>query len=85
MVMKRLSILLVALVIALFAMIGAALKRAGHDVVIYCPDLRPIDWHDVLTADLVGLSSITSTVPMAYETADRLRRRDCRPGITGFP
>jgi len=55
-------------------MIGAALKTADHDVVIYCPELRPIDWADVLAADLVGLSSTTSTAPAAYEMADKLRR-----------
>ena len=55
-------------------MIGAALKAAGHDVVIYCPQVHPVDWDDVLDADLVGISSTTSTAPAAYEMADRLRR-----------
>lgn len=44
-------------------MIGAALKAAGHDVVIYCPQLSPVRWDDVLDADLVGISSTTSTAP----------------------
>ena len=35
-------------------MIGAALKRAGHDVRIYCACVAPIDWDDVASADLVG-------------------------------
>jgi len=54
-------------------MIGAALKAAGHDVVIYCPQLSPIDWDDVDSADVVGISSTTSTAPAAYEMCDRLR------------
>jgi radical SAM superfamily enzyme YgiQ (UPF0313 family) len=64
-------------------MIGAALKQAGHDVVIYCPSLRPVDWDDVLAADLVGISSITATAPVAYEAADRLRRRGVPTVIGG--
>ena len=55
--------------------IGAALKAHGHDVLIYHPHLAPINWDDVYTADLVGLSSTTSTTPAAYAMADDLRWR----------
>ena len=55
--------------------IGAALKEAGHDVRIYNPQLAPIDWDDVFTAELVGISCTTSTAPAAYEIGDELRRR----------
>ena len=44
-------------------LIGAGLKAAGHDVVIYCPQFSPIDWDDLLSADIVGISSTTSTAP----------------------
>jgi anaerobic magnesium-protoporphyrin IX monomethyl ester cyclase len=54
-------------------MIGAALKAAGHDVVIYCPQLAPIDWDDALDADLVGISTTTSTAPAGYEMSARFR------------
>ena len=54
-------------------MIGAALKAAGHDVRIYCTDMAPVDWDDVAGADLVGLSTTTSTAPAGYAMADRLR------------
>ena len=56
-------------------MIGATLKQHGHDVRIYNPQLAPIDWDDVFTAELVGLSSTTSTTPATYAIADGLRRR----------
>jgi len=56
-------------------MIGASLKQHGHDVRIYNPQLAPIDWDDVHTAELVGLSSTTSTTPATYAIADGLRRR----------
>ena len=56
-------------------MIGAALKAAGHDVRIYAPKTAPIDWDDVNGADVVGLSTTTSTAPAAYDMADGLRLR----------
>ena len=56
-------------------MIGAALKAAGHDVWMYAPRAAPVDWADVESSDLVGLSTTTSTAPAAYEMADRLRAR----------
>jgi radical SAM superfamily enzyme YgiQ (UPF0313 family) len=55
--------------------IAAALKGHGHDVLIYSPQMAPIDWDDVNSADLVGISSTTSTVPTAYQFADELRER----------
>ncbi|MFA4965936.1 MAG: radical SAM protein, partial [Thermoleophilia bacterium] len=41
--------------------IAATLKQHGHDVLIYSPQLAAVDWDDVHGADLVGLSSTTST------------------------
>ncbi len=63
-------------------LIGAALKANGHDVRIYAEQLAPVDWDDVHGADLVGLSSTTSTITRAYEYADDLRRRGI-PVIVG--
>jgi anaerobic magnesium-protoporphyrin IX monomethyl ester cyclase len=56
-------------------LIGATLTAAGHDVLIYNSNIAPIDWDDVLSADLVGISTTTSTVPSGYEFADRVRER----------
>ena len=58
--------------------IAAALKEHGHDVLVYNPTMAPIDWDDVNTSDLVGLSSTTSTA------IDRLRVRR-RPARTRHP
>jgi len=55
--------------------IAATLEERGHDVLIYSPQMAPIDWDDVNSADLVGISSTTSTVPTAYQFADDLRGR----------
>jgi anaerobic magnesium-protoporphyrin IX monomethyl ester cyclase len=65
-------------------LIGAALKDAGHDVRIYCPQAAPIDAVDVAGADLVGISTTTSTAPAAYALADSLRAAGL-PVIIGGP
>ena len=56
-------------------LIGAALKSAGHDVLIYSSKLAPIDERDLAAADLVGISTTTSTAPAGYAMADALRQR----------
>ncbi len=53
--------------------IGAVLGEMGHDVRIYVESLAPIDWDDLLSADLVGFSTTTGTTPPAYKMADRVR------------
>ncbi len=55
--------------------IAATLKEHGHDVLVYNPTMAPIDWDDVNTSDLVGLSSTTSTATTAYEFAEQLRAK----------
>ena len=63
--------------------IAATLKAAGHDVLVYNPTMAPIDWDDVNTSDLVGLSSTTSTATTAYEFSDGLRARGIPTVIGG--
>ena len=63
--------------------IAAALKEKGHDVLVYNPTMAPIDWDDVNTSDLVGLSSTTSTATTAYEFADGLRAKGIPTVIGG--
>jgi radical SAM superfamily enzyme YgiQ (UPF0313 family) len=55
--------------------IGATLKAAGHDVKIYNSNISPIDWNDVNAADLVGISTTTSTATEGYRFADDCRER----------
>jgi anaerobic magnesium-protoporphyrin IX monomethyl ester cyclase len=62
--------------------IGAILARQGHDVSITVEMLAPIDWDDLATADLVGISSTTATTPTAYAIADRLRAQG-KPVVFG--
>jgi anaerobic magnesium-protoporphyrin IX monomethyl ester cyclase len=53
-------------------LIGALLSRAGHDVKVYCELLAPVDLEECLAADIVGISTTTSTAPSAYRLADML-------------
>ena len=54
--------------------LGTILRDRGHEVRIYCQDVQPIDYGTVLSADFVGISTTTSTVPEAYRIAQRVSR-----------
>jgi radical SAM superfamily enzyme YgiQ (UPF0313 family) len=54
-------------------LLGALLKKRGCDVTIYCQDMSGIDMNDMLSSDLIGISTITSTAPEAYRLADEAR------------
>ena len=54
-------------------LLGRILADAGHDVRIYVETLAPVDWDDVLQADLVGFSATTATAPAAYRMAQVCR------------
>ncbi len=53
--------------------LGSILKSLGHKVKIFCEEIKSIDWEEVKKADLVGVSTITSTAPRAYEIASRAK------------
>jgi radical SAM superfamily enzyme YgiQ (UPF0313 family) len=50
-------------------LIGALLRERGHEVRIYCEALGQVDWSYALSADVVGISTITSTAVRAYNYA----------------
>jgi len=64
--------------------IGASLVSQGHDVCIYAPQFTAIDWDDVYTADLVGISTTTSTATAGYQFADDVRAHGI-PVVIGGP
>jgi len=71
-------------------LLGTLLKKAGYDVSVYVEDLRPPRLEDLLGADLVGISTITSTAPRAYRMADYLRSKGVNvllggPHVTFMP
>ncbi len=55
-------------------LLGEILRRRGYDVKVYVETIAPIDWYDVLQADLVGFSTITATAPAAYRMAERVKQ-----------
>lgn len=63
-------------------LLGTILRNRGYDASVYIEELGAVDMQDFLSADLVGLSALTSTVPRAYELA-RLARRAGIPVVMG--
>jgi len=58
-------------------LLAGILKSRGYeDVTIYCADISPIDIEDLCRADLVGLSTTTSTAPAAYRLGSLVKRRN---------
>jgi len=66
--------------------IGTILRNAGHDVQVYCEDLHALSardyWH-IFSADLIGISTTTSTAPRAYFLAALFRKAKKRVVIGG--
>jgi len=64
--------------------LGTMMKLRGWEVEVYVEDFRKLDFAALAAADLVGISTITSTVPRAYAIADKARELG-RPVIMGGP
>ncbi len=64
--------------------LGTLMKKRGWEVEIIVEELQDIDYEDIKTADLIGISTITSTAPRAYAIADRVREMGI-PVIMGGP
>ncbi len=54
--------------------LGTILRNAGYEVQIFIESVKGIDWDAVFDADAVGISTITSTAPRAYEMAHHIRK-----------
>jgi hypothetical protein len=54
-------------------LLGTIMRDKGYDVRVYIEDIHPIDMREVLSADLVAISAITSTAPQSYRLADTVR------------
>jgi radical SAM superfamily enzyme YgiQ (UPF0313 family) len=65
-------------------LMGALLKQHGHDVRIYVETLGEVDWDDVLSSDLVGVSTTTSTTIRGYRYAQKIRDAGI-PVVMGGP
>jgi radical SAM superfamily enzyme YgiQ (UPF0313 family) len=54
-------------------LLATIMRGRGYDARTYIEDIHPLDMQDVLSADLVGISAITSTAPQSYRLADKVR------------
>ncbi len=61
-------------------LLSTMLKKEGYDVMTYVEQCSDLDLADALSADLVGISTITSTSQRSYEIAKVLREN----GVTVF-
>jgi radical SAM superfamily enzyme YgiQ (UPF0313 family) len=59
-------------------------KQRGWDVEIIYEEIQKIDFSQVESSDLVGISTITSTAPRAYMIADKIKQMGI-PVIMGGP
>ncbi len=53
--------------------LGSILKNHGYDVKVFVEEIAPIDFEELFKADAVGISTITSTAPRAFEIANQIR------------
>jgi len=64
--------------------LGTMMRNRGWEVEVFVEDLRAVDYGSVASADLVGISTITSTAPRAYAIGDKVRAMGI-PVIMGGP
>jgi radical SAM superfamily enzyme YgiQ (UPF0313 family) len=55
-------------------LLGTIMRAKGYDVRVYIEDMKDLDMQEVLSADLVAISAITSTAPQSYRLADAVRK-----------
>lgn len=64
--------------------LGTMMRTRGWEVELFVEDFRKVDFEVIASADLVGISTITSTAPRAYAIADRVRSMGL-PVLMGGP
>ncbi|MFQ6082389.1 MAG: B12-binding domain-containing radical SAM protein [Candidatus Aminicenantia bacterium] len=64
--------------------LAAILKEIGCEVKIYAEEISPINWFEVKEADLVGISSTTSTINESFKIAKIIKTWQ-KPIVIGGP
>jgi len=64
--------------------LSTILKEKGYNAKTFIEDISEPDWKELEKADLIGISSITSTAPRAFELAGRFRSKGI-PIVMGGP
>ena len=65
-------------------LLSTILKGKGYNTKTYIEDISEPDWKELEKADLIGISSITSTAPRAFKLASRFRSKGI-PIVLGGP
>src|SRR2546425_10709334 len=66
-------------------LLATIMRAQGYDVRVYIEDIHPVDMNEVLSADLVAISAITSPAPQSYRLADPGRAAGANPRVRGTP
>ncbi|RMF98042.1 MAG: radical SAM protein [Candidatus Schekmanbacteria bacterium] len=64
--------------------VGAKIKEKGYKVKIYVEDIKPIDYNEAFSSDLVGISCTSSTVVRGYAIASEFKKRGIPIVMGGF-
>jgi len=64
--------------------LSTILKERGYNAKAFIEDISEPDWKELEKADLIGISSITSTAPRAFKLASRFRTKGI-PIVMGGP
>jgi radical SAM superfamily enzyme YgiQ (UPF0313 family) len=64
--------------------LSTILKERGYNAKTFIEDISEPDWKELEKADLIGISSITSTAPRAFKIASRFRSKGI-PIVMGGP
>src|SRR2546425_2667625 len=66
-------------------LLATIMRAQGYDVRVYIEDIHPVDMNEVLSADLVAISAITSTAPQSYRLAGPAPAAGALPRVRGTP
>nr|WP_269140295.1 radical SAM protein [Pectinatus sottacetonis] len=64
--------------------LGHILKNAGHQVEVYEELNEDVDFSQCMDADVIGIYTMTSCAPRAYNIADMFRQHNCRVILGGM-
>ena len=60
-------------------------ENMGHECEIYCEQITPLNWERITEADIILMSSITSTAPRAYSLIEKIKEVKSSPVLMGGP
>src|SRR2546428_11555102 len=66
-------------------LLATIMPAKGYDVRVYIEDIHPVDMNEVLSADLVAISAITSPAPQSYRLGDQGRAAGAHARVGGNP